>query len=548
MKKILIIGGVAGGATAAARARRVDETAEITMIEMGKYVSFANCGLPYYIAGDIKSRNKLLLQTPGGFHDRYRIQVLVETEATFIDRQNKKVKINTKGVEQELSYDSLILSQGGRPIVPDIPGVKNKHVFILRDIDDMDGIHHFIQAEKPKSAIIVGGGFIGLEMAEALHKREIHVRIVEKADQVMINHDKEFSEMILGHLKENKIDVSLKTSLISIDSSSKTAKLEDGSEVSADMILFSIGVRPELSLARQAGLEIGETGGVLVNSNLQSSDPNIYVVGDMAEITHRVSGKKVRVPLAGPANRQGRIAGSNAAGEKRNYRGALGSSIAKVCDRTVATTGLSEKTLKANGIEYGSVTVHPNHHAGYYPGAKQLTLKLLYAKKDGKVLGAQAFGEEGVDKRIDVVATAILGGLTVYDLEEIDLTYAPPYSSANDPVNMASFVAENDLIGFSPVVTAEQFFENLKGNPNAYVLDVRNIDEYESGHIEGSVNIPLPILRDKLQEIPKDKDIYVHCRVGYRGHLGARILLQNGFNRVWNITGGYLSMEVLMNK
>ncbi len=547
-KKIVIIGGVAGGATAAARARRLDETAEITIIEMGKYVSFANCGLPYFISGDIKNRNKLLLQTPKGFNDRYKIQVLVETEAIAINREEKYVLVKNHLGEQKIFYDKLILSQGGRPIVPDIPGAKSPHVFILRDLTDMDSIHEFIQNHHPKNAVVVGGGFIGLEMAEALHKRGLKVTIVEKADQVMINHDKEFSEMILQHLKEHQIEVFLKTSLTSIDLNSKTATLEDGSKIPADVILFSIGVRPELNLVKQAGLAIGETGGALVNEYLESSDPDIYIIGDMAEITQRVSGKKVRVPLAGPANRQGRIAASNALGEKRKYKGALGSSIVKIFHKTAAMTGLSEKVLKQNGIQYDVATVHPNHHAGYYPGAKQLTLKLLYSKPDGKILGAQAFGEEGVDKRIDVIATAILGNLTVFDLEEVDLAYAPPYSSANDPVNMACFVAENNLISFSPTISAEEFFKQIKENPSAIVLDVRDHSELHSGFLPNSLNIPLNHLRSKLHELPKDKDIYIHCRVGYRGHLATRILLQNGFTRVKNISGGYISLEVLRDK
>ncbi len=544
-EKIVIIGGVAGGATAAARARRINEKAQITIIEMGRYVSFANCGLPYYISRDIENRNRLLLMTPKAFLDRYNIHVRIETKAISINRNEKTITVIHNEQEEKIPYTKLILSQGGNPILPNISGINSEHVFTLRDIEDMDAIHNFIEKQKPKHAIIVGGGFIGLEMAEAFHKRGIKVRIVEKASQVMINHDKEFSEMILLHLHTNHIEVSLNTSLIEIDAIKNQVRLEDGSLYPADMVLFSVGIKPELSLAKQAGLAIGETGGVLVNEYLQSSDPDIYVVGDMAEITHRVSGKKVRIPLAGPANRQGRIAGSNACGERKVYRGSLASSIAKVCHKVVAATGLSEKLLKQYGYNYGSVTVHPNQHAGYYPGAKTLTLKLLYDKTNGKVLGAQAFGEEGVDKRIDVIATAILGGLTVFDLEELDLAYAPPFSSANDPVNMAAFVAVNDITGFCPVITAEQFYEEYKKNPNICVLDVRNPDEYTHWHIDGALNIPVNDLRKRLNEVPKDKPIYVHCRVGYRAHLATRILLQNGFENVKNVTGGYLSMLIL---
>lgn len=543
-KKIVIIGGVAGGATAAARARRVDEHCDITMIEKGSYVSFANCGLPYFISGDIKSRNKLLLQTPEGFYERYKVKVLTETEATSIDRNTKTVLIKHNGKNSQVQYDKLILSQGANPIKPPVTGLPDDMGFSLRDIRDMDDIDNYIKNKNPKKAVIIGAGFIGIEMAEALHKRGLHVSIVEKSPQVLPFLDAEFSEMARRDLISHKIDVYTNLAATSFDSAAKSLVLENGSKIETEMVIFSVGVRPEILLAKEAGLKIGESGAISVNNQLQSSDPDIYVVGDMAEITNILTGKKVRIPLAGPANRQGRIAASNALGERKTYKGALGTSIVKVMDKTVGSTGLSERQAKQAGLSYDSVTIHPNHHAGYYPGAKGLTLKIIFLKGSGKLIGGQCFGEDGVDKRLDVIATAIAGNMTVEDLEELDLAYAPPYSSANDPINVAGFVAANSNNGFSPSVKVSDLIEVLGKQDEYFILDVRNTDEYAKGGLKEAVNIPLPVLRNRLNEIPKDKKIYVHCQAGMRAHLALRILAQNGFRHVYNVTGGYKSIEL----
>ncbi len=542
-RKILIIGGVAGGATAAARARRSDELAEITILERGGYISFANCGLPYYISGEIKSRSNLILQTPDSFYSRYRILVRLGTEAIQINRQEKFVLVKSANGEEKVFYDKLILSQGANPILPSIPNISNENAFTLRDIDDMDRIHNFIDANSPKNAVVVGAGFIGLEMAEALVERGIKVSLVEKYEHVMPISDPEFAESIKRTLVEKGINVITSDSAVGYEPATKNLILETGAKVPAEMILFSIGVRPELELAKQSGLEIGKTGGVVVNEFMESSDPSILVVGDMAEITNRITGDKTRIPLAGPANRQGRVAGANACGERKKYSGSIGSSVVKIFNKVYAMTGLTEK--QTQNISASSVTVHPNHHAGYYPGSKQLSLKLTYSNETGKVLGAQAFGEEGVEKRVDVIATAILGGLHIEDLEELDLCYAPPFSSANDPVNMAAFVSSNDRQGFSPTVTVKEFLNSYAKDKSLYVLDVRNPNEFSAGKFPTAVNIPLPDLRKRLSEVPKDKEIFVHCQVGFRGHLAARILLQSGFSKVYNISGGFKSIELL---
>ncbi len=545
-KKVLIIGGVAGGATAAARARRSDESAEITILERGGYISFANCGLPYYISQEIKSRNNLILQTPESFYARYRILVRLGTEAISIHPQEKYVIAKPSTGEEKFFYDKLILSQGANPILPSIPNISSENAFTLRDIDDMDRIHNFIDSKFPKTAVVVGGGFIGLEMAEALVERKINVSLVEKYSHVMPIADPEFGEAIKRTLVEKGITVLTSDSPVGYDSALKKIILESGTKIPAEMVLFSIGVRPELELARKSGLEIGKTGGVVVNEFMESSDPNIFVVGDMAEITHRITGDKTRIPLAGPANRQGRIAGANACGERKKYSGSIGSSVVKIFNKVFAMTGLTEK--QSQNLSASSVTVHPNHHAGYYPGSKQLSLKLTFSNETGRVLGAQAFGEEGVEKRVDVIATAILGGLHIEDLEELDLCYAPPFSSANDPVNMAAFVSSNDRQGFSPTVTVKEFLNSYEKNKLIFVLDVRNPNEFSGGKFPTAVNIPLPDLRKKLSEIPKDKEIYVHCQVGFRGHLAVRILLQSGFQKVFNISGGFKSIELLLNR
>lgn len=542
--KLLIIGGVAGGATAAARARRLSETAEITLLERGPYVSFANCGLPYFLSGDITKRSQLLLQTPEGFDGRYGVKVHLNTEAVEIDRPGHRVRTVGPDGERWLEYDRLILAQGGTPILPALPGADLPHTFKLWTVPDMDRIHAFLKDQAPKSAVVAGGGFIGLEMAEAFHARGLKVTVVELAPQIMVTMDREFGERAKAHLQGLGITVETGVGLKAVLGDTKEVELADGRRIPADLVLFSVGVRPELTLVKQAGLALGDSGGVLVDETLQTSDPSIWAAGDMVEVVQRVSGKRVRVPLAGPANRQGRIAATNALGGSMKYRGALGTAVVKLFDATAAATGLTEKAARDAGFHVGVAIIHKDHHAGYYPGGQLLTLKLVYDKKTSRLLGAQGFGLEGVEKRIDVAATALLGRLTLDDLAELDLAYAPPYSSANDPLNLAAFVGQNDISGFSPLVTAQGAAEAF--NPETHIiLDVRNLGEFAAGHVPGALNIPVDELRNRLHEVPRNKTVFVHCKVGFRGHLAVRILKEHGYEKVANITGGYLSMKAI---
>jgi NADPH-dependent 2,4-dienoyl-CoA reductase/sulfur reductase-like enzyme/rhodanese-related sulfurtransferase len=538
--KIVIIGGVAGGATAAARARRISEEAEITIVERGPYVSYANCGLPYFISRDIVKRSELLLQTPEGFDARYGVRVVLETEAIEIDRPGKRVLVRSKDGEWWLAYDKLILAQGGNPITPSMPGADASYVFKLWTVPDMDRMHAYIEKDKPRTAVVVGGGFIGLEMAEALKKRGLATTVVELLPSVMATMDPEFGHQVASVLEANGVKVLTGVKVESV--ADRTVVLGDGRRLPADLVLFSVGVRPELTLARKAGLEIGPTGGLLVDDHLRTTDPDIYGAGDMLEIQHKVSGRRVRVPLAGPANRQGRIAASNALGLDMVYRGALGTSAVKVFEATAASTGLSERAAREAGFAVGVAVIYKGHHAGYYPGAEELSLKLIYDRKTARLLGAQAFGPAGVDKRIDVLSTALAGKLTLHDLAELDLAYAPPYSTANDPINLAAFIGQNDLSGFSPLVSAAELKAELATPKPPLVLDVRTLGEYEASHLAGAVHIPVDDLRFELDRLPKDRRIVVHCRAGFRAHLAVRILKQHGFTDVANVTGGHMSM------
>ena len=539
--RLLVIGGVAGGATAAARARRISETAQITLLERGPYVSYANCGLPYFLSGDIRKRSALLLQTPEGFDSRYGVKVLVNTEALEIDRAGARVRIRNAEGESWLEYDALILAQGGLPSTPPLPGVDSPHVFRLWTVPDMDRIQAYLEAEKPASAVIAGGGFIGLEMAEAFARRGIAVTVVEMLPRVMAGMDPEFGGLIAARLEAHGVTVLTGAGLKAVLPASREVELADGRRLPAALVLLSVGVRPELELAKAAGLAMGEAGGLRVDAHLRTSDPRIWAAGDMNEIVHKISGRKVRVPLAGPANRQGRIAASNALGLPMRYNGALGSSVVKVFDATAASTGLSEAAAREAGFDPGAAFVVRDHHASYYPGARDLALKLVYDRKTRRLLGGQAFGEEGVEKRIDALAAALQGRLTLEDLAELDLTYAPPYSSANDPLNVAAFVGLNDLSGFSPLITAARLREELAGGQPPLVVDVRNLNEYEASHLRGALHLPLDELRFRLEEVPRDRSLVVHCRSGYRSHLALRILKQNGFQQVRNLTGGYIA-------
>ncbi len=538
--KLLIIGGVAGGATAAARARRISETADITVVERGPYVSFANCGLPYFISRDIGKRSRLLLQTPEGFDARYGVKVLVETEAREIDRVNRRVRVAGPDGEKWLDYEALILAQGGVPVTPRIKGIDSPNVFRLWTMPDMDALDEYMGKRNPASAVIAGGGFVGLETAEAFTKRGIAVTIVELLPRVMSSFDSEFGSMIEERLAANGVRVIAGAGISAVRGASGEAELTDGRTVPADVVLLSVGVKPELGLAMKAGLEIGESGGLLVDEYLRTSDPRIWAAGDMIEIVHKVSGRKVRIPLAGPANRQGRIAASNALGMSMKFGGGLGSSVVKVFDATAAATGLSQSAARSAGFDAGAAVVVRDAHASYYPGARELVLKIVYDRKTARLLGGQAWGEEGVEKRIDVLAAALQGELTLHDLAELDLAYAPPYSSANDPVNIAAFAGINDVTGFAPLVTAAEL-KVLLAAKGALVLDVRNLGERETLHIEGSLHVPLDELRFRLDEVPRDRPIVVHCRSGYRSHLALRILKNNGFSDVRNLTGGMVA-------
>lgn len=540
-KKVLIVGGVAGGASAAARLRRLDESARIILFERGEDVSFANCGLPYYIGGIIEMRKKLLVQTPRSLYQRFDIDVRTFNEVIRIFPKEKEIEVkNLKTLElYRESYDHLILSPGAQPIIPDIPGIDLSNVFTVRNLPDTDRIKQFIDTEKPGRALMIGGGFIGLEMVENLKERGVTVTIVEVADQVMSPLDKEMAILVHRHLKKNDITLRLGHSVAALEGDTRVRKaiLENGEQFEIDMVVLGIGVSPETKLAKDAGLAIGATGGILVDDFFRTSDPHIYAIGDAIQVKHFVTGHGVLLPLAGPANKQGRMVSDNIAGRPVRYHGTQGTAIARVLGLVVAVTGVNEKTLKKLGREYHVCHLHPAAHAGYYPGSEELSLKLIFAPGEGQVLGAQIVGREGVDKRIDVIATAIRAGMTVYDLQELELAYAPPFSSAKDPVNFAGYVAANILTGDNPPFYWNELPE-LKPDESV-LLDVRSVKEVERGSIAGAINIPIDELRQRLDELPRDKDIHVYCQVGLRGYLAARILQQHGFTRVKNLSGGY---------
>lgn len=538
--KIVIVGGVAGGASAAARLRRLDENAEIIMFERGEYISYANCGLPYYIGGAIEDRNALLVQTPQAMRDMFNIDVRVLSEVRSIDRQNKTVVVAdlVSGREYREGYDKLILSPGAAPIRPPVPGIEMDNIYTLRTVPDTDAIKEAVDWGKPARAVVVGGGFIGLEMAENLHQRGIEVTIVEAADQVMAPIDYEMACMVHSHIRSKGLKLYLKDGVKTFhqEGNGVNVELQSGRRIGADMVILAIGVKPDVFLAAGAGLEIGQRRGIKVNPYLQTSDPDIYAVGDAIEVKDFVNGEDTVIPLAGPANRQGRIAANNIYGAGEEYRGTQGTSVVKVFDLTVAATGNSEKLLKRMEIDYVKSYTESNSHAGYYPGAFPMNIKLLFAP-DGKVLGAQIVGYEGVDKRIDVLASAIRFGGTVYDLEELELAYAPPYSSAKDPVNMAGYVASNQLKGDMVTIFWDQV--DSLDRERVLLLDVRAPEEADTGSIAGSLNIPLNELRERIHEVPRDKEIIVYCKMGLRAYIAYRTLVQMGYKNVRNLSGGY---------
>lgn len=542
MEKIIIVGGVAAGATAAAKVRRLSPDAQITMFEAGPDISFANCGLPYYIGGDIKSRSKLILQSPDSFHSQYQVKVHTNTRVTTIDRDKKEVKtlhVHT-GQIKTYEYDKIILAQGGRPIKPQIEGAESDHVFTLWTLNDMDRIQNFITEKEPKEAVVIGGGFIGLEMVEALAHRGIKVHLMEMMPHVMSVMDAEIAGFIEQEMLSYGVDIHTGKSVIDIKP--KTVKLNDGTVVNADMVIMSIGVRPTLQLAIEAGLKIGESGGLLVDECLQTSDEDIYAAGDMVEIEHRVSGNRVRIPLAGPANRQGRIAAENIFGGKHAYKGSMGTSILRVFKAVAGITGLSLRQARSLGLPADSVVVHKEHHVTYYPGAQAVTVKLVYNRETGEILGGQTAGYAGADRRLDVIATAIAGKMKIYDLSDADFAYSPPLGTANDVINMAAFTAENKMSGYSPSVTVAELDELVKIN-NPIFIDVRDMFAFEKSHIVGARNIPLEILLEELKTIPRDGSILVYDDSGKQGHQALRILKGAGFENVWNISGGITSIQ-----
>lgn len=539
--KTVIIGGVAGGASAAARLRRLDEQAEIIMLERGDYISYANCGLPYYIGGAIQDRDGLTLQTPESFRARFAVDVRVRQTAVQIDAEKKIVRVRRldDGSEYEEAYDHLILSPGAEPARPPLPGIDDSRIFTLRTIPDTQRIHDYIRTAAPKSAVIVGAGFIGIEMAENLSRAGLAVSIVEFATQILAPFDADIAAQLHQYLQLQGVNLYLNRAVKGFAPKDDRLQVElsTGEALETDMVLLAVGVKPESGLAKAAGLETDPKGAILVDKHMKTSHPDIYAVGDAVAVRNFVTGEPAHVPLAGPANKQGRIAADNIAGIPSVYKGTQGSSVLKIFDVTAAATGLNEKAASAAGLAYDQIVLYPPAHAAYYPGSSPLTMKVLFEKPSGRILGAQVLGQEGADKRCDVLAAAIRAQMTAVDLTELELCYAPPFSSAKDPVNMAGFMIENLLTG-----KVKQFrwsdVEHVLQNENAVLLDVRSLPEYQAGHIDGAVHIPLDQLRERIAELPADKTVYVHCQSGLRSYIACRILSQRGFD-CYNLSGGY---------
>jgi len=544
MARYIIVGGVAGGMSAAARLRRVAENAEIIVVEKGSYVSYANCGLPYYIGDTIKQRDDLFVQTPESIARRFNVDVRINSEAVRINSAKKSLEIKNLATGEIYTerYGKLILSPGAEAVMPAISGIASDKIFTLRTIPDTDRIKAYVDSVRPKRALIVGAGYIGVEMAENLQRRGIAITMVEAANQVIPSFDYEMAALIHQYLKTRNIELYLNETASAFEENGPGIKtcLKSGQEIETDMVVLSIGVKPDIAIAKEAGLATGEKGGIVVNEYLQTSDPNIYALGDAIEIINAVTGKKAVIPLAGPANKQGRIAADNAVfGNRVKYNGTFGTAIAKIFDMDVAVTGANEKLLKSEKIPCQSVIIHPLSHAGYYPNPQPMTVKILFSPGNGRILGAQCVGYEGIDKRIDMFAQAMHFKGTVYDLAEIEHAYAPPYSSAKDVVNFAGFAAENILMGKSKPVHWDEI--DKRDAEKTYLVDVRTPEEFHSGTITGAVNIPVDTLRGQLSALPKDKEIIVFCRVGLRGYIAERILSQNGWKAVRNLSGGYIT-------
>lgn len=547
-RTIVIVGGVAGGASAAARLRRLNENDHIIMFERGEHISFANCGLPYHIGKSIPNRDKLLIQTPQGMNDRFRIDVRTKTEVIRIDRERKQVvtRRTDTGEEAAQPYDFVVLSPGAKPIVPEIEGISEAdNAYTLRNLADMDRIKQAVEERQASHATVVGGGFIGVEMAENLRERGLNVTIVERNDQLLKPLDVEMARIVEQHLALKGVQLRFNANIARIGGRGRTISFAEGGTIRTDMIILAVGVQPENGLAKEAGLALGVRGAIKVNEHLQTSDPSIYAVGDAIEVKDRVQGFETTVPLAWGANRQGRLVADRLNGRPASYAGAYGTSIVKVFDLTAASTGNNERTLKRLGVPYETVHIHPLSHAGYYPGASSLALKLLFDPETGKIYGAQAVGADGADKRIDVIATAMRGGLTAADLSDLELSYAPPFSSAKDPVNMAGYVAGNVIDGLTRTMQWHEVNAYVEGG--GLLVDVRDPVERDLGYIPGSVNIPLNELRDRLAELPRDREIVVSCQVGLRGYYALRLLSEHGY-RVRNVDGGYKTYSAVYGK
>lgn len=539
-KRILIVGGVAGGASCAARLRRLDEKAEIVLFERGEYISFANCGLPYYIGGVIPKREQLLVQDVKTMNAWFNLEIHTKAEVIAIQPEQKTVTVRylRTGEERQERYDVLVLSPGASPIVPRLEGLEEARdrIFTIRNIADVDALKGFMDTTAPKTAVVVGGGFIGLEMAENLRHKGLDVHLVEAADQVMTALDPEMATLIAAELKKNGVKLSLGTAIQGFADAGKTVVLADGSRIATDLTVLAIGVRPESGLIKDAGLTVNERGAIVIDDQFRvAGAEDIYAIGDAVETTDRIFGEKTQIPLAGPANRMGRMVADIICGKDKHYKGSLGSSIVRVFKVQAASTGKNEKQLKQMGVDYRSIHLYPANHATYYPGASQISLKVLYAPEDGKLYGAQAVGQEGCDKTIDVIATAIAGGMSVYDLADVELCYAPPFNTAKSAVNYAGYIAENLRDGeayFDDVAHIEGLVAS-----GATVLDVRGKKEIEKVPLPSTLQIPLPELRKRLHEVPADGPVYVSCMVGLRGHIASRILQQNGIDAI-NVGGG----------
>ncbi|MEM1484235.1 FAD-dependent oxidoreductase [Oscillospiraceae bacterium PP1C4] len=545
--KVVIVGGVAGGASAAARLRRLDEKAEIIMFERGSYISYANCGLPYYVGGEITDKGALTLQTPESFHSRFQIDVRINSEVTAVNPASKSVTVKNlvNGNTYEETYDSLILSPGAEPIKPQIPGIDDKRIFTLRNIPDTYRIREYIEQEKPKTAVVVGGGYIGIEMAENLIKAGLSVTVVELADHVIGSLDYDMACDVHRYLKSKGVHLLLGNGVKAFHPKEKDVEVELTSGVlRADLVLLSVGVRPDSKLAKEAGLQLNTRGAIRVNTHMRTSNAHIYAVGDAVEITDFITGTAGFIPLAGPANKQGRIAADNICGYDSKYKDTQGSSVLKLFDMTVATTGINERAAQMAGLNYDKLFTYSASHATYYPGASNMSIKTIFEKETGRILGAQLVGFEGVDKRCDVLATAIRANMTAFDLTELELSYAPPFSSAKDPVNMIGFAIENLI---TDKVKQYHWYNvaELPSDGSVTLLDTRTSAEYARGHIDGTIHIPLDSLREHLDKLDKNKPVYVNCQSGLRSYIACRILSQNGFD-CYNLSGGYRLYESVM--